>query len=166
MSDEDASSLKDANEKVIEDMIRCVENRQRGDAPGDAKTWMSEIFKKSGPTNNFHLYVNGSSNQVVEVENIFEGQTGDGTKWIMRFIINADLRNEKLNQKPHFGCDVYWNKQPLLITHKWFKDNVLQVGRPTDPRAQLEEFETGKDRKDFDNKRYATWTSISKKYPH
>ena len=46
MSNEDASSLKDANEKVVQDMIRCVENRQRGDASGDARTWMSEIFKK------------------------------------------------------------------------------------------------------------------------
>jgi hypothetical protein len=166
MSDEDANSLKDANEKVVQDMIRCVENRNRGDAPGEARSWMSAILENSGPTNNFHKYVNGPSNQVVEVENIFEGQTGDGTNWKMRFIINADLPNEKLKQKAHFGCEVHWNTESLLVTHKWFKDGILQVGRPTDRCVKLEEFETGRDRKDFDNKRYATWKSISKKYAH
>jgi len=164
MSDENASSLEDANKKIVQDMIKCVEDKNCGDAPGAARSWISEILKKSGPTNNFHRYVNGPSNQVVEVENIFEGQTGDGTKWTMRFIINADLRNEKLNQKPHFGCEVHWNTQPLLRTHKWFQDGILEIGRPTDRRVKLEEFETGCDRKDFDNIRYATWTSVSKKY--
>ncbi|CAF1505872.1 unnamed protein product [Rotaria sordida] len=166
MSDEDASSLKDANEKVVRDMVKCAENKQSGDAPGEARSWIVEILKNSGPTNNFHQYVNGPSNQVVEVENIFEGQTGDGTKWKMRFIINADLPNEKLKQKAHFGCEVHWNTLPLLVTHKWFKDGILGVGRPTDRSVKLEEFETGNDRKDFDNKRYATWKSISKKYSH
>ncbi|UJR19268.1 hypothetical protein I4U23_022397 [Adineta vaga] len=158
----DATSLKDANEKVVQDMINCVENKRKGDAPGEARTWMSEILRKSGPTNNFHLYVNSPSNQVVEVENIFEGQTGDGTKWTMRFIINADFPNEKLNQKAHFGCEVHWNTVPLLISHKWFKDGVLQVGRPTDRRVQLEEFETGRDEKKFDNKLITTLVIVIK----
>ncbi|CAF2128917.1 unnamed protein product [Rotaria magnacalcarata] len=148
MSDENASSLQDANKIVIQDMIKCAEQQKRGDASGEAMSW----------------YVNGPSNQVVEVENIFEGQTGDGNTWKMRFIINADLPNEARKHKAHFGCDVFWNNDRILATHKWLPDGMLKVGRPTIQGIKLEEFQTGSDDKNFDNKRYVTWKSISKKY--
>lgn len=164
MSDENANDLRAANVKVVEDMIRCAEQKRRSDASGEAMSWVIEVLKKSGPTNNFHQYVNGPSNQVVEVENIFEGKTGDGTPWRMRFIINADLPNAARGQRAHFGCDVFWNNDRILATHKWLPDGLLKVGRPTIQGIQLEEFQTGRDEKKFDDKRYATWTSVSKKY--
>jgi hypothetical protein len=161
MSDKiEYSRLEDANKKVVEDMINCIENKNHDNAPGEARSWITEIFLKSGATNNFHQHVNGPSNQVVEVENILEGQTGDGINWQMRFIINADLPNEAREQKAHFGGEVFWNTNPLLCTHKWFRDGVLKVGRPTTRHIKLEEFQTGCERKDFDNKCYVTWKSI------
>jgi hypothetical protein len=84
----------------------------------------------------------------------------------MRFIINGDLPNEKLKQWAHFGCEVHWNTERILSTHKWLPDGLLKTGGPTDPGVKLEEFQTGHERKDFDNKRYATWKSISKKYTY
>ena len=166
MSDADASSLEDANKRVVQDMIKCAQQQRRGDASGEAMAWVVEILNKSGATNNFHQYVNGPSNQVVEVENIFEGQTGDGTKWKMRFIINADLPNQARGHRAHFGCDVFWNNDRILATHKWLPDGMLKVGRPTIQGITLEQFQTGRDEKKFDHKRYATWISISKKYTY
>ncbi|CAF1002761.1 unnamed protein product [Rotaria sordida] len=147
MSDENASSLEDANKKVLQDMIKCAEQKKRGDASGEAMSWVIEILKNSNPTNNFYQHVNGSSNQVVEVENIFQGQTGDGKPWEMRFKINADLPNEARKHKAHFGCDVFWNNERILATHKWLPDGMLKVGRPTIQAIRLEEFPTGHDEK-------------------
>ncbi|CAF1454771.1 unnamed protein product [Rotaria sp. Silwood1] len=113
-----------------------------------------------------HQHVNGPSNQVVEVENIFKGQTGDGKPWEMRFTINADLPNKARKHKAHFGCDVFWNNERVLATHKWLPDGMLKVGRPTIQGIKLEEFPTGHDEKKFDDKRYVTWESISKKYAY
>ncbi|CAF3657575.1 unnamed protein product [Rotaria sp. Silwood1] len=166
MSDENASSLQDANKKVLQDMIKCAEQKKRSDASGEAMSWVIEILKNSSPTNNFYQHVNGPSNQVVEVENIFKGQTGDGKSWEMRFTINADLPNEARKHKAHFGCDVFWNNERVLATHKWLPDGMLKVGRPTIQGIKLEEFPTGHDEKKFDDKRYVTWESISKKYAY
>ena len=165
MSDESASSLQDANEQVVHDMIKDAErNKKAREVSGEAISWIMKILKESRATNDFYIYVVGSSNQVVEVENIFEGQTGDGTSWQMRFVINADFPNKTREQAAHFGCQVFWNGDRSLNTHKWLSDELLKVGRPTSPGVKLEEFETGSDRKNFDNKRYVTWKSISKKY--
>ncbi|CAF1007249.1 unnamed protein product [Rotaria sordida] len=131
MSDENASSLEDANKKVLQDMIKCAEQKKRGDASGEAMSWVIEILKNSNPTNNFYQHVNGSSNQVVEVENIFQGQTGDGKPWEMRFKINADLPNEARKHKAHFGCDVFWNNERILATHKWLPDVETSVAKQT-----------------------------------
>ena len=166
MSDEDASSLQDANKKVIQDMVKCAEQKKRGDASGEAMSWVIEILKNSSPINHFYQHVNGPSNQVVEVEYIFKGQTGDGTTWTMRFTINADLPNEARKQKAHFGCDVFWNNERLRATHKWLPDGMLKVGRPTIQGIKLEEFRTGRDEKKFDDKRHVTWESTSKKYAY
>jgi hypothetical protein len=165
MSDENASTLKDANEKVVQDMIKCAE-QNKGEGLGEAMSWVIGILKNAGPTTNFYKHVDGPSNQVVEVENIFKGQTGDGTTWEMRFTINADLPNEARKHRAHFGCDVFWNNKRILTTHKWLPDGMLKVGRPTIQAIKLEEFPTGRDEKKFDDKRYATWESMSKKYAH
>ena len=162
MASNSHSTLQAANKQVVEKMIEYAERKRSEPGLGQAMSWIIEILRNSGPTNNFYQHVNGASNQVVEVENIFEGQTGNGETWKMRFIINADLPNEVRNQEAHFGGEVHWNKERMGSIHAWLPGGVLTVGRPTSPSVMLEEFQTGTSEKKFDPARHICWKSISK----
>jgi hypothetical protein len=120
------------------------------------------MLKSSSPLNKFNSNVQGISNQVVQVENIFEGKNGHGTPWNIIFTISADMPNEKLKQKAHFGCDVYLNKKRAVSTHKWLPDSLLKLGRPDDPNYHLEEIRTPLQTKKFGTAGSASWITKSK----
>ncbi|UJR12634.1 hypothetical protein I4U23_016809 [Adineta vaga] len=46
MSDEEAYSLADANNKVLQDMIKCAEQQRRSGASSEAMAWAIEILRK------------------------------------------------------------------------------------------------------------------------
>jgi hypothetical protein len=146
-------------------MIKYTETLKATEVPADAVKFIIEMLKQSGPLKNFHLNVKGSSNQVIQVDNNFEGETGGGKKkWEMKFTISADMPNPTLKQKAHFGCDIYLNKKRVLSTHKWLPDGLLKLGRPDTKDHPLEELRTPLKRKDFAKGNYATWICVSRKY--
>jgi hypothetical protein len=166
MSDENAVDFKDANEKVIRDMINYLEKRTREEMPNEAVKWIIKILNDSGPMKNFYKYVAGPSNQVVQVDYDFEGKNRNNESWELKLSINADVANQARKQKAHFGGEISLNQKNVMSTHKWLPDGMLTLGRPVNKDArELEKFGTGKDQIDFGGGSYANWISTSSKYP-
>ncbi|CAF0997070.1 unnamed protein product [Adineta steineri] len=164
MSDENFSSFKDANEKLIKDFKGEVD-KLKGDIPDEARDWIKDKLA-NGPFKNFYQHVDLHGNEVVQIDYNFSGEKPDETKWKLKLTISADMPNQKRNQRAHFGGEVYLNKDRKANIHKWLPDGMLKIGRPSEKYVELEKYNSAHEEdKNFPKGGHANWTSVSSKYP-
>jgi hypothetical protein len=65
----------------MQDMINYAGKMTREGIPNESIKWIIKILKDSSSLKNFYKYVDGPSNQVIQVEYSFYGETREKKKW-------------------------------------------------------------------------------------